>query len=329
MQDGHTPDEPRIGRFRVREQIGSGGNALIYAAWDDENDRPVAIKLLREDRNVRVDTRARFLREAKAMARLAHPNIVRIYEVGTHDGPAPGAPVMPRGPVPEPPRVFLAMEYVEGQSLREWVEKEKPTTEQIIHHYFEAGRGLAAAHAAGLMHRDFKPDNALLGKDGRVRVVDFGLARSTNGTDSFQTVEDMTPGLRAALDEGPDLLATIGLSGTPAYMSLEQHFGRRADPRSDQFSFCVALWEALFGQRPFIGKSAGAIARAIEEGKITPPPSERAGVVPKAFRKVLERGLAAEPEDRWETMDVLLAELEKGMQVKGLWDRLLEPFRRE
>jgi serine/threonine protein kinase len=221
------------------------------------------------------------------------------------------------------------MEYVEGQSLREWVASERPAPEQIIARYFEAGRGIAAAHAAGLMHRDFKPDNVLLGRDGRVRVADFGLARSTKGTDSFHTVEEMLPGLRAALDEGPDLLATIGLAGTPAYMSLEQHFGRRVDPRSDQFSFAVALWEALFGQRPFVGRSPGAIARAIEVGKISAPPGDRSALGPKAFRKVLERALAAEPEGRWASMEVMLVELEKALESKGLLERLLVPFRRE
>ncbi|MFV8750113.1 serine/threonine-protein kinase [Nannocystaceae bacterium ST9] len=318
--DDHSGPEQaeRIGRFRVRSQIGVGGNAIIYAAWDDENDREVAIKLLRDDRSFRPDTRARFLREAKAMARLHHPNVVRIYEVGIHGGP-------PHGEA----RVFLAMEYVEGQSLREWVERESPSIDAILARYIEAGRGLAAAHAAGLMHRDFKPDNAVLGSDGHVRVVDFGLARSTRGTDSFQTIEEMTPGLRAVLDQGADILATIGLSGTPAYMALEQHFGRDTDARADQFAFCVATWEALFGQRPYRGQTAGAIARAIELGKIAEPARERASGVPKSVRKALERGLAAEAKDRWPTMDLLLAELEDSRRSKGLLERFLEPFRRE
>jgi serine/threonine protein kinase len=244
--------------------------------------------------------------------------VVRIYEVGIHGGP-------PKGEA----QVFLAMEYVEGQSLRKWVEREQPSAELILDRYIDAGRGLAAAHAAGLMHRDFKPDNAVLGCDGLVRVVDFGLARSTRGTDSFQTIEEMTPGLRAVLDQGQDILATIGLSGTPAYMALEQHFGRATDARADQFAFCVALWEALFGQRPYQGQTAGAIARAIETGKLCEPPSERANMVPRALRKALERGLAADSGDRWPTMDVLLAELETSRRAKGLIERLLEPFRRE
>jgi serine/threonine protein kinase len=159
-------------------------------------------------------------------------------------------------------------------------------------------------------------------------VVDFGLARSTRGTDSFQTIEEMTPGLRAVLDQGQDILATIGLSGTPAYMALEQHFGRTTDARADQFAFCVALWEALFGQRPYRGQTAGAIARAIETGKLCEPSSERANMVPRALRKALERGLAAEPADRWPTMDLLLAELEDSRRAKGLIERFLEPFRR-
>jgi serine/threonine protein kinase len=282
-----------IGRFPIRALVGIGGNAVIYSAWDQDRDHPVAIKLLRDDRSIRFDTQARFLREAKAMARLDHPNIVRIYEVGTHDG-----------------RVFLALEYIEGRTLREWLTAEQPGFAAIVARYVEAGRALAAAHAAGLMHRDFKPDNVVLGDDGRVRVVDFGLARSTRGTDNFKTVENQTPGLRDALAEGPELLATIGFSGTPAYMSLEQHFGRTTDPRADQFSFCVALWEALFGERPFSGRTAGQIARAIEAGELRPPPRPRAELVPRRLRKALERGLAAERVDRWPSMDELLDEIE-------------------
>lgn len=296
-----------IGRFRVRSLAGIGGNAIIYAAWDDDHDRPVAIKLLRDDGGLqRPDRLARFLREAKAMARLDHPNVVRIYEVGTHEDQA-----------------FLALELVEGRSLRTWLEHERPSVDDALRIYLDAGRGLAAAHAAGLMHRDFKPENVMVGDDGRVRVADFGLARSTRGTDSYQTIEGQTPGLRDALEQGPDLLQTIGLSGTPAYMALEQHFGRHLDARADQFSFCVCVWEALFGQRPFQGRTAGEIARHIEDGEITQPkPSERSKQVPRAIRRALERGLAAEPTDRWPSMETLLDALENGRSSKGLLARL-------
>jgi len=298
-----------IGRFRIRESIGHGGNAIIYSAWDEQQERQVAIKLLRDDRSNRPGTQARFLREAKAMARLAHPNVIRIYEVGTHEG-----------------RAFLALEYVQGRTLREWLAAEQPELAMIIARYLEAGRGLQAAHEAGLMHRDFKPDNAVLGDDGRVRVVDFGLARSTRGTDNFKTLENQTPGLRDALAEGPELLATIGFSGTPAYMSLEQHFGRRTDPRADQFSFCVALWEALFGERPFEGRTAGQIARAIEAGQLQQPRGARAAAVPRRLRRALERGLAAERVDRWSSMGELLDEIEAAMNP-GLLTRLLDVLR--
>ena len=302
-----TGELPRqIDRFEVRRQIGVGANAFVYLAWDGQHQRPVALKVLRSERSRRPDTQARFLREAKAMARLDHPNVIRLYEVGTHEG-----------------RVFLALEYVEGRSLRRWIEHDHPPAEQILARYLEAGRGLAAAHEAGLMHRDFKPDNAVLGDDGRVRVVDFGLARSTRGTDNFKTVENMTPGLRDALAEGPDLLATIGSSGTPAYKSLEQHFGRGTDPRADQFSFCVSLWEALYGARPFAGRSASEIARAIEERRIEDPPRAQARVIPKKVRKVLERGLAAERCERYDSMTPLLEALEDAARRKGLRGWLL------
>jgi serine/threonine protein kinase len=300
-----------IGRFKVRAEVGHGGNAVIYSAWDADGDRPVAIKLLRDDRSNRPDTQARFLREAKLLARLDHPNIVRIYEVGTHEG-----------------RAFLALEYIEGRSLREWLAAESPPIATVIARFVEAGRGLQAAHEAGLMHRDFKPDNVVIGDDGRVRVVDFGLARSTSGTDNFKTIESQTPGLRDALAEGPDLLATIGLSGTPAYMSLEQHFGRRSDPRADQFSFCVALWEALFGERPYLGRTAGQIARAIEDGQRREPEGPRAAAVPRRLRKALERGLAGDRDDRWPSMGELLDEIEAALEP-GLLARLLAALRPE
>ncbi|KIG15661.1 Serine/threonine kinase PKN8 [Enhygromyxa salina] len=298
-----------IGRFEVRSLAGIGGTSIIYSAWDGEYQRPVAIKLLRHDRSTRRDTQARFLREAKTMARLDHPNIVRIYEVGTHEG-----------------QVFLALEYVQGKTLREWVELEQPAVSEIIKRYLDAGRALEAAHAASVMHRDFKPDNVLLGDDGRVRVLDFGLARSTRGTDNFQTLENLTPGLRDALAEGPELLATIGFSGTPAYKSLEQHFGRPTDPRADQFAFCVTVWEALYGERPFAGRSASEIARAIEAGKIKAPPADRSAAVPRRVQSVLQRGLAAERIDRWASMTELLAELEVASRA-GLFARLLGALR--
>ena len=302
--DAPGPELPdKIGRFEVRALAGSGQNALIYSAWDEDKQRRVAIKLLRRERSARRDTQARFLREAKTMARLAHPNIVQIYEVGTHEG-----------------QVFLALEYVEGRNFREWQDEDSPGVVELVRKYLDAGRGLEAAHHAGVMHRDFKPENVLLGTDGRVRVLDFGLARSTRGTDSYQTLENETPGLRDALAEGPELLATFGVSGTPAYKSLEQHFGRPTDPRTDQFAYCVALWEALYGQRPFLGRTAGEIARAIEAGNIHEPPATRE--VPRRLRKALERGLSAERVDRYMSMGDLLEAIEQGAKG-GVLGRLL------
>ena len=172
------------------------------------------------------------------------------------------------------------------------------------------------------MHRDFKPENVLLGRDDRVRVLDFGLARSTSETDSYQTVENQTPGLRDALAEGPELLATFGISGTPAYKSLEQHFGRPTDPRTDQFAYCVALWEAIYGARPFAGRTAGEIAQAIETRQIQEPKPERAAGVPRRLRKVLLRGLSSERVDRYDCMGDLLAEIARASA--GTWmSRLL------
>ncbi|EDM75824.1 serine/threonine kinase family protein [Plesiocystis pacifica SIR-1] len=301
MSDAPLPES--IGRYSVYSLAGAGGNAIVYAGWDEEKDRPVALKLLRAERSQRPDQRARFLREAKSLARLDHPNIIEIYEVGTHDGVT-----------------FLALEYVEGRSLREWLDAEKPPRAAIVDAYLAAGRGLAAAHEAGVMHRDFKPDNVMLGDDDRVLVTDFGLARSTRGTDSFQTLDSMTPGLLDALESAPDLLSTLGLSGTPAYMALEQHFGREVDARADQFAFCVSLWESLTGERPYPGRTSGEISRAIEGGELRDLPARVK--LSRSLSKALRRGLAPEPDARWPTMGPLLDALEhERSRGRGLFAR--------
>jgi serine/threonine-protein kinase len=196
----------RVGRFEVRARLGRGGFGVVYAAFDPELDREVALKLLRPDRSTG-DDRERMMREARAMARLAHPNVVPIYEVGFDDG-----------------RVFLAMERVPGRTAREWLDEVKPSWREIVRVFVQAGRGLAAAHTAKLVHRDFKPENVLVGEDHRARVTDFGIA--------------------APSDE------TAAGAGTPAYMAPEQRAGQPITPGADQFAFAIALHEALYGRRP-------------------------------------------------------------------------------
>lgn len=243
-----------VGRYVILDPVGAGGMGVVYAAYDPELDRRVALKLLAPERSGGEPGRLRLLREAQALARLAHPNVVAVHDAGTFGE-----------------RVFVALELVEGETLGRWLRAEPRPWREVLARFLPAGRGLAAAHAAGLVHRDFKPENVLLGTDGRVRVADFGLAR--------------------ALEEPEE--APGAAPGTPAYMAPEQRRGMAADARSDQFSFCVALHEALYGERP--------------SARETPAGTQ----VPGWLRDVVLRGLKANPEERYPAMDDLLRELER------------------
>ena len=279
----------RIGRYHVLERLGAGGMGVVFAAFDPELDRRVALKLLHPEHE-RHDSQVRLLREAQALARLSHPNVVQIHDAG-----ALGQ------------QVFLAMEFVRGQDLRRWLAAETRTPAEILRVFLDAGRGLAAAHAEGLIHRDFKPENVLLGVDGRVRVADFGLARAGRDDDSTVATSPNPSSTRGPLDVS--LTATGAVLGTPAYMSPEQHRGQAADARSDQFSFCTALWEALHRQHPFRAVTYAQTSLAVLTGKISEPGND-AGV-PRRITAALRRGLAVEPAARWPDMHALLAALER------------------
>lgn len=272
----------RVGRYLVQGHLGAGAMGVVLRAHDPQLDRRVAIKLLHA-RLVGERSRARVLREAQALARLAHPNVVAIYELGEHDG-----------------SVFVAMELVVGETLREWITAQRPTPHRIVDAYIQAARGLAAVHTAGLVHRDFKPDNCIRGDDGRVRVLDFGLVGLTRDDD-----DAMRPREASVLESGT-LTATGTLLGTPAYMAPEQYAGGILDGRSDQFALCVALFEALEGERPFAGPTIAALADAIASGRRRP--WSRRGV-PRRWRRAIERGLATKREDRFADMDELVAAL--------------------
>ena len=287
----------RVGRFRIAERLGEGGMGVVYAAHDEELGRPVAIKLL----HAGVDAgegRPRLLREAQALARLSHPNVVQLFEVGEHQG-----------------RLFVAMEQVRGQTLHAWMHRagQPRPWREVLAVFMAAGRGLAAAHAVGLVHRDFKPSNVMVGDDGGVRVLDFGLARA-----GLQAAEVEVP--VSAEAASLSLLATPmtqtgGLVGTPAYMAPEQFHGRSSDPRGDQFSFCVALFEALYGMRPFAGATLAELLAAIDRGAIARPPSGTR--VPGWLYAALARGLARDPGRRWPDMAALLGELGRDRQARG------------
>jgi tetratricopeptide (TPR) repeat protein len=302
-----------VGRYVVLDQLGRGGMGVVYAAFDPQLDRKVALKLLHTQADEGTDAtsgRARLLREAQALAKLAHPNVITIHDVGFVSVPRPR-------PEPGPSRdeaiagsVFIAMEFIEGQTLGDWAEVGRPWRE-VIAMYAAAGRGIAAAHRAGIVHRDFKPDNVMIGKDGRPRVLDFGLARAAD-------LGDAPRGSSEVLDEAPlltsstfdtKLTVTGAVMGTPAYMAPEQHHGHAVDERSDQFSFCVAVYEALYGERPFAGESMATLAFAVLHGKVREPPANSA--VPGWLRKVVLRGLAREPSERYPNMDELLRELDR------------------
>ncbi len=281
------PDVPaEIGRYQVSRVLGSGGMGVVVLARDPDLDREVAIKLLH--RSFR-GQQARLLREGQAVARLRHPNVVTVYDVGRH-----GA------------ALFIAMEYVAGDTLRGWMHAHHDWR-AVVETFHAAGLGLAAAHKAGLVHRDFKPDNVLLDVDGRVVVTDFGLAQVD--------AEDVAPvdGVQPTLE----LTAAGALLGTPAYMSPEQFRAEEVDARTDQYSFCVALWQALFGLRPFDPPAGAAslevLAAAVCAGGIPQPPAHHD--VPPWLIAALRRGLSVDRGERFASMDVLLAAI-KAREVR-------------
>jgi tetratricopeptide (TPR) repeat protein/tRNA A-37 threonylcarbamoyl transferase component Bud32 len=287
-----------LGRYLVVDLLGRGGMGEVYAAYDPELDRKIAVKVMRPEASARAhDTegRARLLREAQAMARVSHPNVIAVYDVGLLPGPSLDQ------------RVFIAMELVEGSTLRQWLEAKPRSWREIVGAFVQAGRGLSAAHAVGLVHRDFKPDNALVGSDGRVRVVDFGLVRAAGAREPSADPRDpSSPSVKSAALDTP-LTRTGALMGTPAYMSPEQMTRDAADARSDQFSFCVALYQALYATRPFSGNDLLEVFEQMKQDRVLPPARDRE--VPARIHKALLRGLRYDAAARFPSMDALLGEL--------------------
>lgn len=282
---GRVPREgARVGRYIIVDEIGRGGFGVVLRAYDPELDRRVALKLLLVpgDRAWSPGLGG----EARAMAKLNHPHVVTVYEVGRH-GDA----------------VFIAMELVEGQSVRDWLVEERPV-DAVVDVFVQAGEGLAAAHAAGLVHGDFKPDNVLIGRDGRVRVTDFGLATSDDWGRGDAELDRW-----GALPLARSATVTGRLIGTPAYMAPEQLAGGAADAVSDQHAFCVSFYEAVAGRRPF---EAESLAQLVEEAPGRSVPDRTApelAAIPKPVLDVLERGLAVDPSERFAHMPALLSAL--------------------
>ncbi len=272
----------RVGRYLIEARLGAGGMGVVHAAVDSELQRRVALKLLRADRDG-VDGsagRERLMREARTLARLSHPNVVTVFDVGRHQG-----------------HLFIAMELVDGGSLSAWLRTPRGVAE-IIERMIEAARGLAAAHSAGVVHRDIKPDNILVGLDGRARVTDFGLARLAETAPILDDETDLDSGV-----EPGGLTRTGTLMGTPVYMAPEQLSRGVTSPHTDQWSFCATLYEALAGVRPFGIDDLDARQSAIGDGRLIAPLPERH--VPTWLRQIVLRGLRTDPDARWPSMSVL------------------------
>ena len=288
----------KIGRFTVLDRLGEGGMGVVYTAYDDQLDRKVAIKLLRGE-TTRRDTlgHARLLREAQAMARLSHPNIVTVHAVDEF----------------EEGQLYVAMEFVRGKSLDAWLKEQERPWREVLAKFLLAGRGLQAAHAAGIVHRDFKPHNVLVGDDGAVKVLDFGLARATEHAGSEELAR--TPSGESALPLlATPLTQTGAIMGTPAYMAPEQHEGRPATAAADQFAFCVSLFEGLYGRHPFSTSSLAALIGDVISGRVASAPIT--SLVPGRIYRALHRGLSVAAEQRFPSMVELLAELERDPEVR-------------
>lgn len=299
-----------VGRYVINGVLGAGGMGVVYRAFDTRLQRMVALKLHLTNKSSEAE-QARMLREAEALAQAKHPNVVTVHDAGSTDH-----------------GVFIAMEFVDGQSVRSWLRDRKPSQKEIMRVFLEAGAGLAAAHQAGLVHRDFKPDNVLVDSEGHAKVIDFGLVRADSTRLSTEEPIEQGPGDDAArsVDAESSLsdsssfidshvssnaqllkqLTEVGTRmGTPRYMSPEQHLGEVAGPASDQFSFCVALSEALTGELPFAASGRRQLLHAMTKGSFSPKMEK----LPRRVRQALKRGLSMNPDARFATMDALLEAL--------------------
>lgn len=275
---GHSPLEPgaKVGRYTLIERVGAGAMGVVFSAWDPELDRRVALKIVRGN-GYTDDSTAALMGEARALARLSHPSIVTVFDVGTH-GDA----------------VFIAMEYLRGTTLRQW-RKDNPNAawQEVLRLYAQAGAGLSAAHDEGLVHRDFKPANVMVTESGAVKVLDFGLAQPAESPGATQRM------------------------GTPRYMAPEQHADGTVDPRTDQFAFSVALFEALFDHHPFDGETALELSASVQSGALNLPPVSNE--VPAKVRIAVASGLSKDPNDRHPSMTAYLAALDPQAPARRWW----------
>jgi len=267
----------RLGRYMIIDQVGKGALGIVYSAYDPELDRRIAIKVLRQSVNATDKQQEGLRREARSMARFSHPNVVPVFDVGIEDR-----------------RLFIAMELIDGSTLADWARSEERTWREIRDVYWTAGQGLVAAHEAGLVYRDFKPSNVMLGRDGRVRVLDFGIAHTMFGPSTFV----------------PGGVGARGGLGTPGYMAPEQYsITEKVDARADQYAFCASLYEALYGVRPFGGRTVEVVHKNTMEQAWSEP--QRDPGAPPWLRSAIVRGLLLDREARWPDMPSLLHALVK------------------
>lgn len=299
---------PKVDRFEIRDRLGAGGMGAVYLAFDPRLGREVAIKLLHRGQGA-----DRFEREARALARLSHPNVVTVHEFGQLP-PTAGTEDGTQG-------WWMALERVEGHDLRTWLEQSR-TPSEVLDVFHQAACGLLAAHRSGLVHRDFKPENVVVGADGRVRIVDFGLVSLVGEVEDAEQVDEDASGRAAPETPRPtpvlgQLTATDQWLGTPGYMAPEQFAGRPAEPSSDQFSFCVALYEALFKQSPFEGDTIKTRFESVVAGRARPVPTNPR--ISVALRAAIRRGLRVRPRDRNADMEVLVRALAPSVGKSRRW----------
>jgi serine/threonine protein kinase len=307
-QPTHVGETMWVGRFQVVEQLGAGAAGVVYRAHDPQLDRMVAVKLLHAKSRAAGAHDDRLLREAKGLARVTHPNVVGVHDVGMHSG-----------------QLFVAMELVEGTTLTEWLAGRDAVAgshdwREALSVLIAAGHGLHAIHQAGLVHRDFKPDNVLIDTHGRARIADFGLVRAADDPEMANETSDY-----GSSPLGPAMTQTGALMGTPAFMAPEQLQRRAADARSDQFAFCITLYEALYRQPAFVANTIGEQMHATANAQVQPVPPHT--TVPHALHCAVSRGLSPAPEQRYPDMAALLSDLDsrgrdataKPPSRMGLW----------
>jgi serine/threonine protein kinase len=301
--DGHAPtasERTTVGRYSLVRIIGAGGGGTVYEAVDPDLERRVAVKVIEVD-ELRGRKAERLVREAKALAQLSHPNIVTVLDVG-HDSDA----------------VFITMELVDGQSLDDWIARDvRPSWSEVLRVYRDAARGLQAAHDAGLVHRDFKPSNAMTDRSGRVLVMDFGLALPQHQLESKDRTDSESEASISAEHSDPRLSRTGEFVGTPLFMAPEQYSGLEVTPATDQFAWCLALYEALYGQPAFDASGVVSRAAALLAGELREPTSTRG--VPGRIWPVLRRGLAQAPSERWPSMRDASEALADASRVRRRW----------